>query len=133
MKKFIFMIFLTISSLSFASQNGLGIIGDKELRAVGVKEENIKEAKNLMDSVASSYKLKTLEKEQLQLEIDRYVLDGAEKNLDKIDRIFEKIGNIEVSIMKERMRSQIKMKKYISQEQYIEARKLSIKRLNTNN
>lgn len=133
MKKFIIVMFLLITSLSFSSENGLGIIGDKELRAVGVKEVNIKKAKALMTEVATSYKLKVLEKEQLQLKIDKYVLDGAEKNLSKIDKIFEKIGNIDVSIMKERLRSQIKMQKYISQDQYMRARELSIKRLNSGN
>ncbi len=130
MKKIIFMVFFIVSSLSFTGENSLGIIGDKELKAVGVNEENIKKAKDLMNEVASSYKLKVLEKEQLQLQIDKYILDGAEKNLSKIDKIFEEIGSIEVTIMKERMRSQIKMKRYITPEQYMKARELSIKRLN---
>ncbi|MBS9776197.1 MAG: hypothetical protein KGV57_03840 [Fusobacterium sp.] len=131
MKKIICMILLSFSVVSFSTENTLGIIGDKELREVGVKESNIKKAKDLMNEVASSYKLKVLEKEELQLQINKYLLDGAEKNLSKIDRIFEKIGQIEVSIMKERMRSQIKMQKYITQDQYMKARELSIKRLNS--
>lgn len=131
MRKFVYMIFLLFSVVSFSTENSLGIIGDEELREVGVKESNIKKAKDLMNAVASSYKLKVLEKEELQLEINKYVLEGAEKNLSKIDKIFEKIGQIEVSIMKERMRSQIQMQKYISQDQYMKARELSIKRLNS--
>ncbi len=132
MKKIIYILFLIFSVTSFSAENGLGIIGDKELKEVGVKEINIKKAKDLMNQVASSYRLKVLEKEELQLQIDKYVLDGAEKNLVKIEQIFDKIAQIDATIMKERMRSQIKMRKYISQDQYIKARQLSIKRLNSN-
>ena len=51
--------------------------------------------------------------------------------MKKIDAIFDKIGAIEASILKDRIRSQIEMQKYITQEQYLKARDIAIKRLNT--
>lgn len=131
MKKVLYILFFVISVLSFSNETGLGIIGDAELRQAGVKEENIKKAKALMNEVSSSYQLKTLEKRQLELQVNKYVLDGAEKYLTEIDKLFDKIGAIEASILKERVRSQIQMQKYITQEQYMKARELSIKRLNS--
>lgn len=130
MKKILLGLFLFISVIGFAEDTGLGIITDKDLKAVGVKEENIKKAKKLMNEVASSYRLKTLEIEQLQLEVNKYLLDNPEKYLNEIDKIFDKIGSIESSISKERIRSQISIQKLISQEQYSKARELAIKRLN---
>lgn len=131
MKKILYILFFMVSILSFSNEAGLGIIGDAELRQAGVKEENIKKAKALMNEVSSSYQLKILEKRQLELQVNKYVLDGAEKYLAEIDKLFDKIGNIEASILKERVRSQIQMQKYITQEQYMKAREMSIKRLNS--
>ena len=45
------------------------------------------------------------------------------------DELFDKIGAIEAAIMKERLRSQIQMKKYITAEQYMKAKEIAIKRL----
>ena len=72
-----------------------------------------------------------LEKKQLELEVNKYVLEGPEANLEKIDAIFDKIGAIEASILKDRIRSQVEMQKYITKEQYFTAREIAIKRLNT--
>ncbi|WP_022819342.1 hypothetical protein [Fusobacterium russii] len=130
MKKFLIGLFFVVSVFTFAEDLGLGIINANDLKAVGVKEENIKKAKELMNEVANSYRLKTLEIEQLQLQINKYVLDGPEKYLTEIDQIFDKIGSIEAAISKERIRSQIKIQKLITQEQYVKARELAIKRLN---
>lgn len=131
MKKILLCLFLIISIFAFSDENGLGIIEDNDLRAVGVKEENIKKAKTLMNEVASSYKLKVLEIKQLELQINKYVLDGPENFLKEIDEIFDKIGVIEAAISKERIRSQIKIQKYITQEQYMKAKEIAIKRLNS--
>ncbi|MDO4690730.1 MAG: hypothetical protein Q4A58_05475 [Fusobacterium sp.] len=130
MKKILITLFFVISSLTFSDDLGLGIINASDLKAVGVKEENIKKAKELMNEVASSYRLKTLEIEQLQLQINKYVLEGPEKYLNEIDQIFDKIGSIEAAISKERIRSQIKIQKLITQEQYVKAREIAVKRLN---
>ena len=69
------------------------------------------------------------ERKQLELQINKYILDGPEKYLKQIDEMFDKIGAIEATIMKERLRSQIQMKKYITTEQYMRAKEIAIKRL----
>ncbi len=71
--------------------------------AAGVKSENIKKAKELMNQVASNYELRLLERKQLELQINKYILDGPEKYLKQIDEMFDKIGAIEAAIMKERL------------------------------
>ena len=43
--------------------------------------------------------------------------------------MFDKIGAIEATIMKERLRSQIQMKKYITADQYMKAKEIALKRL----
>ena len=55
--------------------------------------------------------------------------EKEEKYLKQIDEMFDKIGEIEATIMKERLRSQIQMKKYITAEQYMKAKEIAIKRL----
>ncbi|VEH40148.1 Uncharacterised protein [Fusobacterium varium] len=40
------------------------------------------------------------------------------------------MGQIEASILKDRIRSQIEMQKYITQEQYMKARDIAIRRIN---
>lgn len=40
---------------------------------------------------SSSYQLKILEKRQLELQVNKYVLDGAEKYLAEIDKLFDKL------------------------------------------
>ena len=69
----------------------------------------------------------------MELEVNRYVLEGSEANLEKIDALFDRIGAIEATILKDRIRSQIEMQKYITQEQYIKARDIAIRRVNSQN
>ena len=125
-----YIVVLACSSVVFASE-GLGIISDDDFRQVGVSDENIQNAKMMVDKVSVNYKMLLLEKKQLELEVNKYVLEGPEANLDKIDEIFEKIGVIETNILKNRIRSQIQMQKYISQDQYLRAREIAIRRLNS--
>ena len=125
-----YIVVLACSSVVFASE-GLGIISDDDFRQVGVSDENIQNAKMMVDKVSVNYKMLLLEKKQLELEVNKYVLEGPEANLDKIDEIFEKIGVIETNILKNRIRSQIQMQKYITQDQYLRAREIAIRRLNS--
>ena len=130
MRRIFCVLFLIFSMFAFANEeNGLGIVEDADLKAAGVKVENIKKAKELMNQVANSYELRLLERKQLELQINKYILDGPEKYLKQIDEMFDKIGAIEATIMKERLRSQIQMKKYITAEQYMKAKEIAIKRL----
>ena len=123
-------VMLLFSSLIFASE-GLGIVSDEDFLKVGVIPENIEKAKLMVNRVSTNYKMLVLEKKQLELEVNKYVLEGPEANLEKIDVLFDKIGVIEASILKDRIRSQIEMQKYITQEQYIKARDMAIRRLNS--
>lgn len=130
MKKiFSFVTMLVCSSIILASE-GLGIVSDEDFLKVGVAPENIEKAKVMVNKVSTSYKMLILEKKQLELEVNKYVLEGPEANLEKIDALFDRIGAIEASILKDRIRSQIEMQKYITQEQYIKARDMAIRRLN---
>lgn len=129
-KLFYYIVILACSSVVYASE-GLGIISDEDFKKVGVSQENIENAKIMVDKVSINYQMLLLEKKQLELEVNKYVLEGPEANLEKIDAIFDKIGLIETNILKNRIRSQIQMQKYISQEQYLKARDLAIKRLNS--
>lgn len=131
MRKFLSSLFiLAISSLALANNDGLGIVSDEDFKKVGVSQENIDKAKGMVGKVSTSYKMLLLEKKQLELEVNKYVLEGAEQNLSQIDILFDKMGQIEANILKDRIRSQIEMQRYITQEQYMRARDIAIRRLN---
>lgn len=131
MRKFLSSLFiLAISSLAFANNDGLGIVSDEDFKKVGVSQENIDKAKGMVGKVSTNYKMLLLEKKQLELEVNKYVLEGAEQNLSQIDILFDKMGQIEANILKDRIRSQIEMQRYITQEQYMRARDIAIRRLN---
>lgn len=128
MRRLTFCLMLLTSVSLFAQ--GLGIISDNDLHKVGVKDKNIKEAKALIKEVELNYKMLILEKKQLELEVNKYIIDGSEKNLDKIDKNFTRIGEIETQILKDRIRSQITMSKFITKEQYEQAKEIAIDRIN---
>ncbi len=128
MKKIILTLLLLISCVSFADSD-FGLIKESELIAVGVKKENIKKAKDLVSSVENSYKLKVLERKKLEIEVNKLIVSDPSANLKQIDELFDKIAIIDADIMKERIRSQIEMKKYITNDQYNKARDLANKRL----
>lgn len=131
MKKIIYFLVIVLCSITIIASEGLGIVSDEDFLKVGVTSENVEKAKMMVNRVSTNYKMLILEKKQLELEVNKYVLEGPEANLEKIDAIFDKIGAIEASILKDRIRSQIEMQKYITQEQYLKARDIAIKRLNT--
>lgn len=131
MRKFLSSLFIVaISSLALANNEGLGIVSDEDFKKVGVSQENIDKAKGMVGKVSTSYKMLLLEKKQLELEVNKFVLEGAEQNLAQIDILFDRMGQIEANILKDRIRSQIEMQRYITQEQYMRARDIAIRRLN---
>lgn len=129
MKKIIICFLLIFSSVVSFSDDEFGIIKENDLMSVGVSKENVKKAKNLIEKASNSYKLKVLEKKQLELELNKLILDDPSKNLQKIDKIFDEMAKLDASIMKERVRSQIEMQKYISTEQYSKARDIAARRM----
>ena len=71
-----------------------------------------------------------LERREIELKINKLMMENPAKNLSTLDTLFDRIGVIEAKILKDKVRSQIEMQKYISQDQYVQARELSIQRLN---
>ncbi len=63
--------------------------------------------KTLLEEEKTNYKMLLLEKKQLELEVNMYVLDGSEQNLAEIDAIFDRIWHIEANRLKDWIRSQI--------------------------
>ena len=43
-----------------------------------------------MNQVSSNYELRLLERKQLELQINKYILDNPEKYLKKIDELFDR-------------------------------------------
>ncbi|MGL6024372.1 MAG: hypothetical protein ACRC0F_07130, partial [Cetobacterium sp.] len=90
---------------------------------------NIEEAKAIIERASIQYKLKVLDKKALEIQINKYILDGTEKNLEKLNELVEKIGLLDAEIIKDRLKYQIEVQKYISTEQYLKARELSLKKI----
>lgn len=123
------MIFI-LSSLTILGESEFGIIQDSELRRVGVSEANLRQAKAVINQAETTYKMLVLERREIELKINKLMMENPAKNLSTLDTLFDRIGMIEAKILKDKVRSQIEMQKYISQEQYLQARELSIQRLN---
>jgi len=130
MKKiFLLAVAMLLSLTVFAANSGLGIVTDADLLKVGVTRENIELAKKTIETVSVKYKMTLLDKKQAELEINKYVLEGSEKNRDKIFALFDKMGAIEAQILKDRLDSQIEIRRYITQDQYMAAREEALERL----
>lgn len=128
-KLWVYMIFV-LSSLILLGESEFGIIQDSELRRVGVSEANLRQAKAVINQAETTYKMLVLERREIELKINKLMMENPAKNLSTLDTLFDRIGVIEAKILKDKVRSQIEMQKYISQEQYLQARELSIQRLN---
>lgn len=128
-KMWVYMIFV-LSSLTLLGESEFGIIQDSELRRVGVSEANLRQAKAVINQAETTYKMLVLERREIELKINKLMMENPAKNLSTLDTLFDRIGVIEAKILKDKVRSQIEMQKYISQEQYLQARELSIQRLN---
>ena len=131
MKKSLLLVlslFFSLSMLSY-SKNEFGIVYDEDFIKVGVTKENLEKARELMGKTTSQFKLLSLEKQKLEIEANQLIADGLEKNLQKLDVIFEKMGDIETNFYKLKIRSQIGVYKYISKEQYLKARENAVDRM----
>ncbi|MGL5232824.1 MAG: hypothetical protein ACRC7W_05795 [Fusobacteriaceae bacterium] len=131
MKKSVLLVlslFFSLSMLSY-SKNEFGIVYDEDFIKVGVTKENLEKARELMGKTTSQFKILSLEKQKLEIEANQLIADGLEKNLQKLDVIFEKMGDIETNFYKLKIRSQIGVYKYISKEQYLKARENAVDRM----
>lgn len=129
MKKIAMGLLIFILSIPSLASSGVGIVKDEDFRAVGVSQENIDKVKTIITEASTQYKLKTLDKKALEIEINKYILDGTEKNLDKLNELVEKVGIVDAEIIKDRLKYQIEVQKYISTDQYLKARELSLEKL----
>lgn len=129
MRRYIYVFFLLAVSVSTLANGALGIVEDEDLLKVGVTQENINMAKETIENVGTSYKLALLEKKQTELEVNKYMLSGTDEYVEEIEKLFDKMGEIEATILKDRYRSQREIRKYITQDQYIKARENALKRM----
>lgn len=130
MRKWLTYVGFIITSFVMFAESEFGIIQDSELKKVGVSDSNLTQAKTVIRRAENSYKMLVLEKRELELKVNKLMLDGPAKNLTTLDAMFDRMGAIESKILKERVRSQIEMQRYITQEQYTQARELAVQRLN---
>lgn len=129
MKKLVMGLLILTISISTLATSGIGIVKDEDFKSVGVSDENLERVKIIIEQASIKYKLKTLDKKALEIEINKYILDGTEKNIEKLNELVEKIGLIDADIIKDRLKYQIEVQKYISTDQYLKARELSVKRM----
>ncbi|MGL4424891.1 MAG: hypothetical protein ACRCZR_01165 [Cetobacterium sp.] len=129
MKKLVMGLLVFIFSISAYATSGIGIVKDDDFKAVGVSQSNIESVKLIIERASIQYKLKTLDKKALEIQINKYILEGTEKNLEKLNELVEKVGLLDAEIIKDRLKYQIEVQKYISTEQYLKARELSLKRM----
>lgn len=129
---FIIGLIMFIGAFGASTMENIGIIYEEDFRSVGVSEGNIAKAKEIIADAGKKHKLLLLDRRQHEIEVNKYLLEGAEKNWEKISRIFDEVGKIEAEIMKNKLRSQIEVKKYISQVEYVNARNVAMKRIEQN-
>lgn len=111
---------MSVAALS-ATRIAIGTIYEEDFRSVGVSEQNIGKAKEIIFEANKKHQLLMLERQQLELEINKYMLEGSKENWDNISGVFDELGNVEAELMKNKLKSQIEIKKFISEEQYIRA------------
>lgn len=117
-----------------AENNGiinLGIITDKDFAQIGVSKDRVTKAKEIVDKSRNRYEYLILDRRSKELEINKCILEGVEKNWEKIDKLTDEIGQIEADILKDRIKSQYEVQKYINQEEYLKAREVAINRIET--
>lgn len=107
----------------------LGVITDKDFAKIGVSKESVIKAKEIIDKSRNRYEYLILDRRSKELEINKCILEGAEKNWTKIEELADQIGKIESEILKDRIKSQYEVQKYINQEQYLKAREVAIRRI----
>ncbi len=130
-KRIILLLGLLVCMVSFSASNldNIGIIYEEDFRSVGVSEGDIVKAKEIISNASTKHKLLLLDRRQRELEINKYILENPERNWEKISLIFDEVGKIEAEILKNKLKSQIEVRKYINQEEYNNARALAVKRI----
>lgn len=132
MRKIVIGLLIFILTVPMLAAGGIGIVKDEDFKAVGVTQENLNKAKEIIKEASTQYKLKTLDKKSLEIEMNKYILEGTEKNIDELNKLVEQIGVIDTEIIKDRLKYQVEVQKYITTEQYLNARERSVERIRKN-
>ncbi len=122
-------IIFSVVAMGATRLENIGIIYEDDFRSVGVSEENIAKAKDIILEANRKHQILMLERKQLELEVNKYMLEGSEENWDKISNVFDKLGQVEAELMKNKLRSQVEIRNYISEDEYLRARGAAVKRL----
>ncbi len=99
---------------------------EPELTAVGISNEKIVKAQNILSEALKKHKIMLIELDQKELEINKLLIDDPEKNWFQINKLFDEIGQINANIKKNQLKAQIEVRKYISKEEYLKAKELYI-------
>ena len=126
--KFTTVILSLILTCSAFATTMVGGITSNDLKNVGVSEKNIGMVHDIVESAIKKSKVLSLEKKKMELEIQKLLLDNPEKNWNNISKLFDEIGKVEAGMKRNKLKSQIALKKYISDDQYKNAREIALKR-----
>ncbi|UUV18699.1 hypothetical protein NRK67_15625 [Fusobacteria bacterium ZRK30] len=97
---------------------------EKELSTIGISDENIENAKNILNTALKKHRIMLIELDQKELEINKLLIDDPEKNWFKINQLFDEVGQINANMKKNQLKTQIDVRKYISKEDYLKAKDL---------
>lgn len=126
---------LLFGSLVFAADNApiqdksLGMITIEDFAKIGVSKERVVKANEIIKKSKNTYEYLLLDRKGKELEINKCILEGIDNNWDKIDKLVDDIGDIEAKILKDRIKAQYEAQKCISQEEYLKARDIAIRRI----
>ncbi len=95
-----------------------------ELIAIGITEEKVAKASDVLEEALKKNRVFLIELDQKKLEINKLLIEDAEKNWFKINQLFDEIGQLNANVDKNRLKTQIEVRKYISTEDYQKAIKL---------
>ncbi len=125
------LLFVLMGNLVFAQNEKevLGFITEDDFAKVGVTREQIIKTKEIIEISQKRYSYLVLEKKSRELEIEKYILTGIGDKWEDINKLIDEIGDIEASMLKDRLRSQYEAQKSISQEKYLKAREIALERL----
>lgn len=97
---------------------------ENELSTIGISNENIESAKNILNTALKKHRIMLIELDQKELEINKLLIDNPEKNWFKINQLFDEIGQINANMKKNQLKTQIDVRKYITKEEYLKAKDL---------
>ena len=123
MRKYIILGMMLLGSLFSYSTITISNM-ENELSTIGISNENIESAKNILNTALKKHRIMLIELDQKELEINKLLIDNPEKNWFKINQLFDEIGQINANMKKNQLKTQIDVRKYITKEEYLKAKDL---------